>query len=345
MKLTTEKEIEALGLPPEYEAEAKRQLAESRPVEQKPVVQIPAGGDLTTLSDDELWAGVAHWQSELAKHEKMADTLKKETTADKWHIGQYLIELKKRAKHGNFKQEHKKRKITSQRASEDMRIAKKYPTAEEAGKRTFKGALRELRTDGTPEDDNFLTPSWLFRMLDNQYNFTLDAAAHAPDPDEDYEGNAKCSVYITAKEDALTQDWKTWSKGGAVFVNPPFVKWALDRFVKKAHAEAQKGIVVAMILPIWQSCEWFKTHALRYGEIRFLGKKPIFVGSGVREGAACFGSTEVCVCIFRQGQEGKNAMPIVPAGSEGKTEEELLADPLPLPLITAEDMGFAVAAR
>ena len=55
----------------------------------------------------------------------------------------------------------------------------------------------------TSATDNWPTPQWLFDQLDEQYHFTLDAAAD----DE----NHKCDCYFTAKEDGLSQKWGGWS--------------------------------------------------------------------------------------------------------------------------------------
>jgi len=44
------------------------------------------------------------------------------------------------------------------------------------------------------------TPQWLFRMLDDEFHFTLDGAAD--------ESNAKCNEYLDEEIDALSVPWK-----------------------------------------------------------------------------------------------------------------------------------------
>lgn len=54
------------------------------------------------------------------------------------------------------------------------------------------------------------TPQDLFDRLNDEFHFTLDAAAS--------DHNHKLPRYYTEKEDGLAQDWK----GERVFCNPPY---------------------------------------------------------------------------------------------------------------------------
>ena len=70
------------------------------------------------------------------------------------------------------------------------------------------------------------TPPDLFRALDAEFHFTLDAAAN--------EKNAKCAKFFTPETDALTRSWKT---EGAVWCNPPYGR-DVGKWVRKAFVES-----------------------------------------------------------------------------------------------------------
>lgn len=115
------------------------------------------------------------------------------------------------------------------------------------------------------------TPSELFRRLDAEHHFTLDAAA-AHD-------NALCDVYCTldgtfentgagfrgldgcpAEEwgDGLTFDWR----GHVVFMNPPYGRGDLAPFIEKAWREVNEGgcrLVVGLI-PVRSEQPWFHAY-------------------------------------------------------------------------------------
>lgn len=76
------------------------------------------------------------------------------------------------------------------------------------------------------------TPAKLFAELDAEFAFDLDAAA-----DDD---NAKCDMYFTKRDDALSRDWG----GFTVFCNPPYGR-NLGAWVAKGHAEGK-----SLILPL-----------------------------------------------------------------------------------------------
>lgn len=87
--------------------------------------------------------------------------------------------------------------------------------------------------------DDRRTPRSLFDPLNEEFAFTLDAAAS--------EDNALCDRFYTLEDDALTQRWP-----GVVWCNPPYS--GLDAWVAKAWDELafDKGVgsdVIVMLLP------------------------------------------------------------------------------------------------
>lgn len=81
--------------------------------------------------------------------------------------------------------------------------------------------------------DNFETPAWLFKILDDRFNFTVDAAATSE--------NKKCQKMLNC---GLTDSWT----GERVFCNPPFSQKKL--WMEKAAREVENGCpVCVMLLP------------------------------------------------------------------------------------------------
>ena len=152
-----------------------------------------------------------------------------------------------------------------------------------------------------PADDCFATPKWLFGVLDSEFHFALDAAATKE--------SAKCRKYFSPNEDGLRQDWAKASGGGAVFVNPPFSFGALEQWVQKAHQEAQNGVTVVAILPLYKSYPWFRDLVWKYAEIRMIWGPTIYQGFGPQEGK-CAGNRGRCrfdslIAVFRPNQKAK----------------------------------------
>jgi phage N-6-adenine-methyltransferase len=152
-----------------------------------------------------------------------------------------------------------------------------------------------------PADDCFATPKWLFEVLDAEYHFALDAAATKE--------SAKCHTFFTPNEDGLKQDWSKASKGNAVFVNPPYAFGELEKWVDKAHQEAQQGTTVVMLLPLYKSYPWFRDVVWKHAEVRMIWGPTIYSGFGPQAGK-CAGNRgrsrfDSLVAVFRKGQKAK----------------------------------------
>ena len=109
------------------------------------------------------------------------------------------------------------------------------------------------------------TPHELFHELDDEFHFTLDVAAS--------ELNAKSPRYFTEANDGLKQDWSK----DVCWCNPPYggqqVAW-----LRKAHAEAQKGATVVCLVACRPETKWWQEYAPKATEIRQLGRLK-FVGA------------------------------------------------------------------
>ncbi len=139
------------------------------------------------------------------------------------------------------------------------------------------------------------TPQEAFDQLNAEFHFTLDACAS--------EANYKCVSFFSKENNGLIQDWVKASKGGAIFVNPPYNKPeqpckakchkkicakrgyhcqqyqpGTGDWVAKAFEQSQRGVTVVMLLPARTDTEWFHHYCLR-GELRAVKGRLNFNGA------------------------------------------------------------------
>lgn len=120
----------------------------------------------------------------------------------------------------------------------------------------------------TLDRQDWATPDNVFSKLNDEFNFTLDAAAS--------HNNAKCKLYYTKENCGLSNNWF-----GNVFVNPPFNNWSL--WVVKAVAEvaANRAKTVVMLLPARTDTRAFHDYIYKkpYAEVRFIKGRLKFKGA------------------------------------------------------------------
>lgn len=117
------------------------------------------------------------------------------------------------------------------------------------------------------KEEKWATPQDFFDKLNDEFHFTLDAAA-SPD-------NAKCANYFTEEQDGLAQSWE----GHTVWCNPPYCR-KTGLWVKKAYEEHQRtGCTVVMLLPSRTDVKWFHDYILGKAEIRFIKGRLKFGGN------------------------------------------------------------------
>ncbi|MBG6243204.1 MAG: phage N-6-adenine-methyltransferase [Candidatus Symbiopectobacterium sp. Dall1.0] len=106
--------------------------------------------------------------------------------------------------------------------------------------------------------DRWQTPIDVFKTLDAEFGFKLDAAAD--------ESNALCKEFLTEQQDALTCEWNS---KGAIFCNPPYSK--IMPWVKKAAEQCRKqNQTIVMLLPSDSSTAWFHEALKTSDEVRFI---------------------------------------------------------------------------
>lgn len=131
---------------------------------------------------------------------------------------------------------------------------------------------------------DWATPRALFNRLDEEFGFTLDAAAT--------QENAKCEVFISPKDDALSSDWSKSNAGGAVWLNPPYGR-EVALWLKKAYEESKKGLTVVCLVFARTDTRWFHEFAMRAHEVRLIRGRVRF------EGASNCAPAPSCLVIFR----------------------------------------------
>ena len=109
------------------------------------------------------------------------------------------------------------------------------------------------------KSDEWQTPPWLFKGLNDEVNFTLDPAA----TDE----NHLCEKYYTIEQDGLAQSWE----GERVFINPPYSRRQLKRWVEKGYKEScKKDTLVVMLIPSRTDTRYWHDYVMNAAEIYFI---------------------------------------------------------------------------
>lgn len=141
---------------------------------------------------------------------------------------------------------------------------------------SFQGKFESAKQD-------WETPIELFRAIDEEFHFTLDAAASAE--------NCKVKRFFTSKDDGLSKSWRN----EIVWVNPPYGdgKSKLTDWVAKAERERHNGATTVLLIPARTNTNWFHDLCLKHGEVRFIRGRPKF-------GNATHGLPQpLCFVIFR----------------------------------------------
>ena len=102
------------------------------------------------------------------------------------------------------------------------------------------------------KSDNYSTPEWIYKELDDEFQFNDDPCPLG--------GNG-----------GLDREW-----GNSVFLNPPYSN--PTPWLKKAHEESIKGKRVVGLLRGDTSTKWFHDWVLPYAELRFVKGRLKFNG-------------------------------------------------------------------
>lgn len=147
------------------------------------------------------------------------------------------------------------------------------------------------------------TPRQLFDQLDQEFGFTLDAAASSE--------NTLCDRYFTIADDGLAQDWT----GEVVWCNPPYGRH-VDAWIRKASDSAA---TVVLLLFARTDTGWFHDLVMpRAAEVRLIRNR-LYFAIDRRELRAPYPSM---IIVFRPEHVGPPAFSTL--GRIGPTQGALL---------------------
>ena len=95
------------------------------------------------------------------------------------------------------------------------------------------------------------TPTAIFRDLDSEFNFELDAAASAQ--------NSLCKKFISKEDDAILMD--EWP-ASRIWLNPPYKR--NSHFLEKAVKESLKGKLVVVLIFARTDTRWWHDWVMPY---------------------------------------------------------------------------------
>jgi phage N-6-adenine-methyltransferase len=106
----------------------------------------------------------------------------------------------------------------------------------------------------------------VFDALNKEFNFSLDAAAN-------HKNNKVPNNYLTKEDDALSKDWeyeilKVTSRNLNVWINPPYGKGYIKKFMQKCIEQKAKGVTSVMLVPATLDAQWLPINDI--SEIRIV---------------------------------------------------------------------------
>lgn len=107
------------------------------------------------------------------------------------------------------------------------------------------------------ERDDWRTPLWLFKILNQQFNFDCDVCSS--------QENALCENYFTKENSCLNQNWDNVN-----FMNPPYGR-EIIYFIEKAHNEwKNNNKTIVALLPVRTDTKWFHNYIYNKAKIIFV---------------------------------------------------------------------------
>lgn len=120
-------------------------------------------------------------------------------------------------------------------------------------------ALAKWEGVGGDHSAEWETPPLLFDALNHEFGFTVDVCATG--------ANAKVLRFYDRSEDGLAQSWQ----GEVCWMNPPYRRREIDRWMRKAYQESRAAstIVVALVHARTDAA-WWHNWAMKARELRFI---------------------------------------------------------------------------
>ena len=114
-------------------------------------------------------------------------------------------------------------------------------------------------------NDTWTTPKKFFQTLNEEFNFTLDAAALS--------GSALCPLWYGLDHpqenwrDSFQRNWQDDAQGN-IWLNPPYGK-TIKEWMAKADAESKLGATIICLVPSRTDTAWWHEHVIHH-EVRFI---------------------------------------------------------------------------
>lgn len=125
---------------------------------------------------------------------------------------------------------------------------------------------KDLISSDLDEDmkNSWRTDPTVFKALDKEFNFALDAAAS--------DKNTLCCFYLTKDHDALSVDWAAsldhYSESKSVWINPPYGRGQIKKYMDKCIEQKEKGVTSVMLVPSTLDAKWLPINEI--SEIRVI---------------------------------------------------------------------------
>jgi site-specific DNA-methyltransferase (adenine-specific) len=119
---------------------------------------------------------------------------------------------------------------------------------------------------GISQKDKWGTDPKLFQVLHNEFFFSLDPCCEIE--------TAKCDVFFTSEMNGLIQSWENQ----VVYMNPPYSRGNIDKWVEKACEERKHAVIVAL-LPVSTSARWWHKYVDHKAIVRYIQGRVKFEGA------------------------------------------------------------------
>lgn len=116
---------------------------------------------------------------------------------------------------------------------------------------------------GDDTKNSWGTDPVIFRALDREFNFALDAASN--------DKNHKVPTFLTKEDDALNVDWSKYVGGyrdKTVWINPPYGKGFIKKFMNKCIEQKENGVTSVLLVPATLDAQWLPINEI--SEIRIV---------------------------------------------------------------------------
>lgn len=142
-------------------------------------------------------------------------------------------------------------------------------------------------------NDERETPDELFNVLDIEFNFQFDLAASIE--------NRKTEDFST---NSLEVPWSFFNRG-PMWLNPPYSRGNIDKFMKKAYEESLNGCTIVCLVRDDPSTNWYRDYVDgRAVEVRRLVRRVRFIGAD-----SCY-NFPCCIVVYKPPVKGHSGVPL-----------------------------------